>query len=456
MPSGNFCWILKPEHPVKIILTGLFFFLKGIVIVLIQVFYPRIARINLHLFRHKGPAIIIFNHPNTLLDPLLAAAHVRGVVYFLANYSMFKHPVSAWLLNHFFCIPIQRPSDTQGEPLQNDASFARATEHLAKGGKLLIAAEGGSIIGRRIRPFKTGAARIAFQTEAVHNFKTGLVFLPIGLSYENQQNFGGSVVLHAGTPIQTTDFADAWKEDPRQAVRDLTELLENRLRELAIHTHDEAEDKLLHRAEILLQNSFPLPLKASYFRTRRLVAAFHDCQEQQPEVWERFSRDLRAYFARMSALGLHDHALIHPSFRFLILHICALLAVSPVLLTGWLFNAIPFHLPGILAKRFKASPEYMATWKTVSGLLIFPGYYFLMYHLLKWWLNPALAGIFTLFSFPLGLIAWHIFRWGIRIRQRFFAWRQFQTNPEMKREWQELRNHLLQSLQAFTSEKATD
>jgi len=438
---------------VKIILVGLFYLLKGTVFILLQIFYGRIARINLHLFRQKGPAIIIFNHPNTLIDPLLAATHARGIVYFLANYSLFKNPVSAWLLNHLFCIPIQRYSDTDGQPLHNEASFERAAAHLSKGGKLLIAAEGGSIIGRRIRPFKTGAARIAFQTEAAHHFKAGVVFLPLGLSYQNQQNFGGSVVLHAGTPIHTADFAVAWEKDPRQAVRDLTDLLENRLRELAIHTRDEAEDKLLHRAEILFQNSFPLSLKASYFRARQLVDAFHERQEQDPENWERFSRDLRAYFARLSALGIQDHALTHHRLQILMVQTALLFAVSPLFLAGWLLNAVPFHLPGILSKYFRASPEYMATWKTISGLLIFPSYYFLIYGVLKWWFSPGISLLIILCLLPLGLFAWHFYKWGIQIRQRFSAWRRLTKNPEMKREWQELRQHLLKELLTFTSAK---
>jgi len=440
---------------VKIILTGLFFLLKGIVQLLMPIFYHQIARINLRLFRHKGPAILIFNHPNTLIDPLLAASHTQGIVYFLANFSLFKNPVSAWLLNHLFCIPIQRYSDTNGQPLQNEASFERAANHLSKGGKLLIAAEGGSIIGRRIRPFKTGAARIAFQTEAAQNFKAGLVFLPLGISYENQQNFGGGVVLHAGAPIRADDFAETWRNNPQQAVRDLTDLLENRMRELAIHTLDEAEDKLLHRAEILLQNSFPLKLEASYFRSRQLIEAFHERKHHNPENWERFSRDLRAYFARLSALGIQDHALAHHNLLSLLLQALMLLLLSPLLLAGWLLNAIPFHLPGILANRLQISPEYMATWKTLSGFLIFPSYYTLIFYTLKGQLSPAPAFLFTLCLLPMGLIAWHIFKWGIRLRQQLFAWRRLTRNPEMKKEWQELRSNLLQELIRFTANKNT-
>lgn len=427
-------------------LTGLYYVLKAIVVVTLRIFYPQAAVINRHLLRHKGPVIVIFNHPNTLLDALLAAVAIKGQTFFLANYSLFKNPVAAWLLNRLYCIPIQRYQDTAGRPLQNEDSFARADAHLAAGGRLLIAPEGASLPGRRVRPFKTGAARIAFSAESKAGFQLGLVFLPIGLTYERPHRFGGSVVVHAGEPVPVRPFAAAHTADPMQAVRDLTDALEQQMKQLVIHTEDEAEDKLLRQVEILLQNERPLHLRESYWRTRQVSGRFRQAQSDQPKEWERFSRDVRAYFGRLSALGLQDRDIVATSFRQLWLLLPALWLALPVFVFGWAANALPFHLPGLLADRFKVVPEYQSTWKYVAGLVFFPLWYVILFQVLKIQL-PAAACWGIVAAAPIaGWAAWKYFKGVIYVRQRFRAWRRFRRHPELKQEWRELRKTIMEQI----------
>lgn len=434
---------------VNLPLAGLYYLLKGIVIVTLRIFYPRTAFINRHLLRQKGPAIILVNHPNTLLDALLAAASIKGMTFFLANYSLFKNPVTNWLLNRLFCIPIQRYQDTDGKPLQNEESFARADAHLAGGGRLLVAPEGASLPGRRVRPFKTGAARIALSAESKADFRLNLVFLPIGLSYERPHRFGGSVVVHVGEPVPVSGYAEAWAEDPVQTVKDLTLLLEAHMRQLVVHTADDAEDKLLHRVEILLQNNHPLPLADAYRRARRVLDWFRELQNGDPQEWERFSRDVRAYFGRLSALGLQDHAVTETSFRFLWWHIPALWASLPVFVFGWLSNAPAFHLPGFITDRFRAVPEYQSTWKYVSGLVLFPLWYTLLFQTLEIFLPRAMCWAVILLAPVAGLAAWYYYKQALHTWQSFNAWRRMRRNPEMKKEWRVFRESIMEKLSDF-------
>jgi len=434
---------------VNFLLAGLYYVLKGIVIVTLRIFYPRMAVINRERLRQKGPAIIVVNHPNTLLDALIAAASVRGMTFFLANYSLFKNPVTNWLLNRLYCIPIQRYQDTDGKPLQNDDSFDRADTHLAGGGMLLLAPEGASLPGRRIRPFKTGAARIALSAESKAAFNLNLVFVPIGLSYERPHRFGGSVVIHAGEPIPVDGYAGAYAGDPMQTVRDITQLLEEHMKNLVIHTADDPEDKLLHRVEILLQNSRPLPLADAYRRAREVLDWFRRMQSEAPEEWSKFSRDVRAYFARLSALGLQDHAVTERSFSFLLRDIPALWLALPVFAFGWAANAPAFHLPGFIAGRAGAVPEYQSTWKYVAGLVLFPIWYAVLFNLLEAFLPTAWCWVVILLAPFAGLAAWRYFKWALHTWQSFNAWRRIRRNPEMKQEWRVFRESIMEKLSHF-------
>ncbi len=430
----------------KILLAGLYYFLKAVVVVTLRIFYPRTAIINRHLLRIKGPAIILINHPNTLLDALFGAAYLRGITFFLANYSLFKNPLSNWLLNRLFCIPIQRYEDTHGKPLQNEESFARADGHLAGGGRLLIAPEGASLPGRRIRPFKTGAARIALSAESKAGFRLGLVFLPVGLTYERPHRFGDSVVVHVGHPVAIDRYAHAYEADHMTAVRDLTRHLETHMQGLVIHTADDTEDKFLHRTEILLRNSYPLPQKEEYFRSREMMDAFRQWQQYDAPGWERFSRDVRAYFGRLSALGLQDYAVAARSFGFLLWYIPALWLTLPVFLFGYVINALPFHLPGIIADRFKAVPEYKATWKYLGGLVFFPLNYVLLFQALQTHYPSWVCWMVILAAPFAGIAAWRYYQWALHTWQSYRAWSRFRRNPEMKLEWQTFRAAIMEQL----------
>lgn len=433
----------------NLFLSALYRLLKAIVVVTLRIFYPHTVFIDRHFLHHKGPAILIVNHPNTLLDALFGALSSPRYTFFLANYSLFKNPVAGWLLNQLYCIPIQRYQDTNGRPLQNEDSFARADAHLAAGGQLLVAPEGASLPGRRVRTFKTGAARIAFSMASKSGFQSGLVFLPVGLTYERPHRFGGSVTVQAGPPIAVDDFADAWAADPVQAVRELTQHLELKMQQLVVHTTDEAEDKLLHYAEILLRNSRPLPQKEEYLRTRRLLNGFRRLQQTDAPGWERFSRDVRAYFFRLHALGLQDHAVATPSLRFVWGHIAALWLTLPVFVLGWALNALPFHLPGFIADRAGAVPEYKATWKYVGGLLFFTIWYVILYQLFRTQISALWSWGLLLLTPSLGWAAWRYYQWALHTWQSWKAWDVFRKKPALRQEWQEFRAALLREIEGM-------
>ncbi len=120
-------------------------FLKVLVRTTLRILHPRTVTLHEERLHYDYPGLLLSNHPNTMIDALRAAASNGPQVFFLANASLFAHPVLNWLLNKLYCIPIQRPKDVKGEqPLRNEQSFARSYAHLARGGTMYIAPEGGS------------------------------------------------------------------------------------------------------------------------------------------------------------------------------------------------------------------------------------------------------------------------------------------------------------------------
>ena len=164
---------------VRVLVYG---FAKFLVIASTRIFFSRIYKKSGERFNRKDrPTILSSNHPNTMLDCLNVAERIPWqMTHFLGNANMFQGKIGNWFFTNFFVIPIQRKEDSGNRKFDNKKSFAKVNAFLESGGALFIAPEGGSNIARRLRPLKSGTARMALNTEHENDFQLGLEILPIG------------------------------------------------------------------------------------------------------------------------------------------------------------------------------------------------------------------------------------------------------------------------------------
>ncbi|MCC6279337.1 MAG: 1-acyl-sn-glycerol-3-phosphate acyltransferase, partial [Saprospiraceae bacterium] len=309
-------------------------------------------------------AIVISNHPSTLMDVLNVGIHIRQEMFFLANYGLFKNPVSNWLLTRLYCIPVKRREDVEeGENRNNDAAFELSYQHLEANGILYIAAEGVSWMNRWVRPFKTGTARIAFGTENRNNWSRGVKIIPVGLSYSAPNLFRSEVVVHFGKPVDAGEWAAAWQQNPEQAVDDCTALLEQRVRSLSIDTRDEAGEQSLGHWEEMLQNTYPVAGEEAFYRSRQLVETKLDDNALRSKTAD--------YFSRLQALGLRDAGLHLHNAGIRWTEYLLLLSGFPFFLLGYLFWFLPCYLPLLLARKMKLYIGYDSNVKTLAGTVTF-------------------------------------------------------------------------------------
>ncbi len=361
MPYRN-----APIHPFLRFLYSLFKLLSR---VFVGLFFREKVLIGKEHLRFDGPAIIVVNHPSTLMDVLAPGIHVRQVMYFLANYSLFKHPVSNWLLSRLYCIPVKRREDvSEGELRDNGAAFEKSYEHLEKNGVLFIAAEGVSWMNKFVRPFKTGTARIAFGTENQNGWAKGVVVVPIGLSYTAPNLFRTRVVVEAGKPLEAVPWKDAWIAQPEKTVDDFTLAIENTVRNLCIDTRDEAGESLFDRMQTIAAGSQPLNPADDYLRSKKIAqTCLHDAPLNEQSA---------AYFAELEKYGITDAGLLaatRPNARRHAWRDGSFLALGlPLFLLGNVFWFLPCFLPWLLNKKMNLYIGYGSTVKVLAGLFTFP------------------------------------------------------------------------------------
>lgn len=376
-----------------------------------RIYYPKSTVRHLERLKFDHPAIVVSNHPNTLLDVLHVAYRSRKQVFFLANASMFATRFGNWFFNHFYCIPIRRKKDNNTK-INNKESFARCNEFLGSGGCLYIAPEGVSFMQRGLRPVKKGAARIAIGAEAQHHFNLGLKIVPVGLTYDAPNYFGSRLFVEVAEPIDISSFKDLYQENPSKAVNEINQLMANRLQASMINPQDETEDKLLHQIEEIDRNEQARDGVATYERSQLLLERLQEKRKQAPTNFQAWTQSIKAYFDSLKKLGINDQAVYEVKHRKSLLKNVLLLVLGlPFFLYGFLNNLLAITLPLVIVRKVNPYVGYNSTIKILAGLFLsFPLFYGLQTYVFHQYFGSTLWTLIYFISLvPMGLVAWHYY-----------------------------------------------
>ena len=395
--------------------------LKLIAKVALKVFFKSIKIKHKDLIPQQGPMIVVANHPNTFMDPILLASLVRPQVYFLANSSVFATPFLRWLFKQLHMIPIQRKTDTV--KIDNKEIFQKCYDFLAGGGTLIIFPEGTSVHARRLQKLKSGTARIALGAEAQHDFKLGIKIATFGLNYSKPDSFRSEVFVNVHEPILVNEYKEEYLQDDYQAAVQITEKMRDQLEEHIITTQDEAEDRLAKQVETVYKSQLNQeiqlaeePKEQDYLMTKGIVDAIQHFQEHDPVRLERFSPQISKYLKDLDRLKLNDAVFAPKTPKSGILGASLLSAFYfllgfPFFLYGLINNYIPYIIPSKVAAlvvKWSKAEEYTAPVMMITGIFSFSFFYIIQlvavhWIFQNWWVTLAyfislpVSGFFALF-----------------------------------------------------------
>ncbi len=221
---------------------GIYFILRFFLKLALHGYYKKITIEGIANLPKNQPLILVANHQNALIDPLLVATHLPIRPYFLTRAAVFKNPIAAYLLNLIQMLPVYRVRDGFSKITQNQGTFQKTNQILKQNGSVLIFAEGNHSLVRNIRPLSKGFTRMAYGALAQFPEITPAI-VPIGIEYSAHKKSGSKAKISIGKSILVDP-------NPTQAGK-LTKQVENALKSLVVDLPDEDYPKTL---EILLSN----------------------------------------------------------------------------------------------------------------------------------------------------------------------------------------------------------
>ena len=149
------------------------------------------------------PVLIVANHSNGFVDPVVVAGVLRRLPRFLAKAALWKVIGARPLLALAGVLPVYRTAD--GDRASDNISVFDACHHeLAQGAVVAIFPEGTTGDRAGLDRVKSGAARIALGALPT---APGLVIVPIGMAFESKIETRSRAVVMFGEPIDVAAFA---------------------------------------------------------------------------------------------------------------------------------------------------------------------------------------------------------------------------------------------------------
>lgn len=382
-----------------------------------------LARIWFRTLRVEGPPLpegallLLLNHPNGLLDPVVVSALLDPSPRFLAKSTLWNMALLRPLLAIFDPIPVERAQDIP-DPESRAKATSKAFElvHAAflAGGRAALFPEGISHGNAELAPLKTGAARMALGSP-VQPF-----LVPGGLVYGERDLFRHNVLLRLGEPIS---YGDLWgRGDDPAAVLELTARIRHALLPLTLHGPEEGLQRLAEQLAWMLAEGprERADLEALRLRVRALM-------HELATLGETDLAELRGRLVEaqdwLEETGLRPDQVGHSYVGQevltwvpkAILHHLAALLISPAALAFW----PPYRFTGWIANRSTDEVDVIATYKLLGGLLFM-----------------VLWGTFL---FAAGACLWGWKGAGIAAGMGLLAFLSLPLSERLKEDWQAIR-----------------
>jgi 1-acyl-sn-glycerol-3-phosphate acyltransferase len=319
--------------------------------------------------------IVVSNHTNALIDPILVLTDAACEISPVAKSTLWSIPGLRWLLDRAGAVPIVRRKDTPDKDASSNlAMFEKIAAHLAGGGNILIFPEGTSHSEPQLAPLRTGAARMLLASEQARGVPP--TFQAAALEFDARSDFRSRCLVLWGPVRRFAEVPGGTNED---RVRAATALMEEDLRELLVEgeTHEERL-RVARVAELLANDDGESSLGKWSGIGRQVELANRTLRTVDPLLIARVGEHVDNYYAELERLGLEDAMVASGGTRAPITReepstgwaSWRTAALAPLAASGVALYAIPYFIPRLIAR--SQDPDAVSTIKLAASLVVYP------------------------------------------------------------------------------------
>lgn len=357
-------------------------FLQWLARTVLRLFYREVELVGLHNLPPTGPVIVVANHTNSLVDGAMVTGFLPRIPRLVAASTVWRYTPLIPLIKMAGVIPIYRKAEVAGAAQRNRSTFEATSRHLIDNGVIAVFPEGESHNEPRVKPLKSGTARMAIRAQSECR-ATQVRIVPVGLSYDAKGRFRSRALMELGEPISVP--AEPPEAGRGAATRALTNAIQQGLIDVTQNYENRDLARLIGRAAEMFEAPQPNvssqpALAATSERRRDFIQRYAWLRKAHPAqtaaAWETFS----AYDAELRANGLRDaHIGMQASAadwrRHILRGLAALGLRLPVALVGMALNFLPFLIVQVLALR--RDPDLRATWQVFPSVILAPVFWLL-------------------------------------------------------------------------------
>jgi glycerol-3-phosphate O-acyltransferase / dihydroxyacetone phosphate acyltransferase len=360
-------------------------FIHILISLALRLFFRRIETHNDHLVPSSEPLIFVLNHPNGLIDPGLVFCALPRRISFLAKSPLFTMPLLGSLMRILEALPIHRRIDPGHDMTKNKITFEACYQLLRKGRCIALFPEGVSHNTPRLLPIKTGAARIALGAISIKNDPPlkSIKIVPVGLFYTSKTSFRSEVLIRFGKFLEVEPVRlDENNEPPPHNVRELTNRIEEALREVTLNVKDDETLDEVIKAEQLFSSVYE-----TIDIRRSLTEAFNFLRNiverrpfKSPQKTESLRHRILDYEEELNHLGIRpvNLSLTDKSrwriIKYLLIRAILLLISFPMAIIGTLVHLPAYLLSTLLASRYQqhGADNIIPTVKILTAIVFIP------------------------------------------------------------------------------------
>jgi len=346
---------------------------RAFITLCLRIYYRKIEAPHLAKVQREGPLLLVANHGNALLDPLLLLALLPRPLSFLAKHSLFDTPFIGFFVRRIGGLPVYRRQDAPGESRRNEETLEACGKILERGGAVCLFPEGVSHDRPRLETLKTGAARIFFLARTEKSRPVRVV--PVGINFEAKMLFRSRVLAIFGPPVATADFSEGGAASG--GVESLTGRIEEALRALVPDLDSWEELEFVRGIKELHLGRSTGSLAEEAPTLKRFIEGYRYYRETRPEAvqemrarWDAYRRQMARFSVTEEQVDLAEAPV--RAARFLLTSALVIGLVLPLAAVGFVVHAVPFLLTGWVERKLNRDPDLTATFKLLAGLLLFP------------------------------------------------------------------------------------